>query len=305
MAGLWQGLDPQLSGQGTPRSLRPPQTQPPSPASSGNFPPGPRGRRQDQEGRAGAHPTFLAGHAAPPASQLSLRPWARPGPRWAPRGSDSQRMRAPSVSGCVVVSTVTRPPPGATSPVPGEHSRGRVFSPVAPAPAVPARCHLMRPGRGGPGLAGEPGEGRRVSGGQVAAAGCRVFWHRRPQGYHAPGTFLPAETPARICPAAEGAAWVAGGLTPELAQRPLQRPLFPGLRPQGTSRHLEPVPTPQCSASFQARRAAGARLRAWGAPPRSSPPQVRVATAGSRAPGVADGTQLSAATESGRVAAPL
>lgn len=59
VAGLWQGLDPQLSGQGTPRSLRPPQTQPPSPASSGNFPPDPRGRRQDQEGRAGAHPTFL------------------------------------------------------------------------------------------------------------------------------------------------------------------------------------------------------------------------------------------------------
>lgn len=93
--------------------------------------------------------------------------------------------------------------------------------------------------------------------------------------------------PARICLAAEGAAWVAGGLTPELAQRPLQRLLFPGLRPQGTSRHLEPVPTPQCSAPFQARRAAGARLRAWGAPParpprRSESPQREAGLRGSR-----------------------
>lgn len=260
VAGLWLGLDPQLSSQGTPRSLRPPQTQPPSLASSGNFPPGPRGRRQDQEGRAGAHPTFLAGRTAPPASQLSLRPWARPGPRWAPRGSDSPRTRGPSVSGCVVVSAVTRPPPGATSPVPGEPSQGWVFSPVAPASAVPARCHLMRPGRGARG-----GEAcfRRAGGG----GGLQSFLAPQAPRLPCPRDFSPSGDAHTHLPGSRGRGLGRGRPDPGARPAPPPAAAVPGLRPQGTSRHLEPVPTPQCSASFQARRAAGAGCGPGGRPP--------------------------------------
>lgn len=298
VAGLWLGLDPQLSGQGTPRSLRPPQTQPPSPASSGNFPPGPRGRRQDQEGRAGAHPTFLAGCAAPPASQLSLRPWARPGPRWAPRGSDSQRMRAPSVSGCVVVSAVTRPPPGATSPVPGEPSQGRVVSPVAPAPAVPARCHLMRPGRGARG-----GEAcfRRAGGG----GGLQSFLAPQAPRLPCPRDFSPSGDAHTHLPGSRGRGLGRG--RPDPGARPAPPPAAAVPRPATPGHQQAPGASSDPPVLSSLPSQAGSRCQAagLGGAPRSSPPQVRVATAGSRAPGVADGTQFSAATESGPVTSPL